>query len=78
MNKWLTAYRETQRSEQTRATGSTPYERTKEECLVRWSSHASGPCSGKLLLAPADGWVLVQGEHTPDSLVWVREDLCHD
>jgi len=28
-------------------------------------------------MVPRDGWVLVRGEHTPDLLVWVREDLLY-
>jgi hypothetical protein len=53
------------------------YERTKKGCRVTWLSPIYGTCSGRLLIAPVDGWVLVQGEHTPDLLVWVREDLLH-
>jgi hypothetical protein len=77
MSKWLAAYREIQWSEQTRVTGSTPYEITKKGCRVRWSSPAYGPCSGKLMMAPGEGWVLLQGEHEPDLLVWVREELLY-
>ena len=33
------------------------------------------PPFGRVLIAPGDGWVLVQGEHASDLLVWVREDL---
>jgi len=36
-----------------------------------------GHRSGRLLMVPRDGWVLVRGEHTPDLLVWVREDLLY-
>jgi len=61
-----------------RTTEKAPYERTKKGCRVAWTSPTYGLSSGRLLIAPADGWVLVQGEHTPDLLVWVREDLCHD
>jgi hypothetical protein len=55
----------------------TLYERTKKGGRLTWLSPTYGPCSGKLLMAPGDGWVLVQGEHTPELLVWVREDLLH-
>jgi len=41
---------------------------------VAWHSPRFGLLSGSLLMAPGDGWVLLQGEHTPDLFVWVRED----
>ena len=57
------------------ALDSTVYERTKKGGRVTWVSPNYGPCFGRLLIAPGDGWVLVLGAHTPDLLVWVREDF---
>ena len=44
---------------------------------IAWHSARFGLCSGRFLMPPEDGWVLVQGEHAPDLLVWVREDLLY-
>lgn len=50
-------------------------ERTKKGGRVAWSSPVFGDRSGRLLMAPGVGWVLVQSEHAPDLLVWVWEGL---
>jgi hypothetical protein len=58
MGKWLTAYREGQWRQ---ASDTTLYERTKKGGRVAWSSPTYGLCSGRLLMDPGEGWVLVQG-----------------
>jgi hypothetical protein len=70
MGKWLAAYREGQWKEKTEGV---PAPKAVQAAL--WRSPRFGSCTGRIVLSPEDGWVLVQGEHTPDLLVWVREDL---
>jgi hypothetical protein len=72
MGKWLAAYREGQWKEKAESVPA-----PTEEKAALWRSPRFGSCTGHIVLAPRDGWVLVQGEHTPDLLVWVREDLLH-
>ena len=41
---------------------------------VEWCSPLFGTCAGRVVVDSEDGWFLLKGEHTPNSLVWVRED----
>jgi hypothetical protein len=70
MGKWLAAYREGQWKEKAEGVPAPTGERG-----AQWQSPRFGPCTGRIVLASEDGWVLAQGEHTPGLLVWVREDL---
>lgn len=68
MGKWLMAYREGRWRHAVTAGRSAGTERT-----VRWHSPRSGDSAGVVVMAPSDGWVLVE---TPaDSLLWVHESL---
>lgn len=72
MSKWLTAYREGHWKEESEAwTG------LAQGARVEWRSPSFGRRAGRVVLDSEDGWLLLKGEHTPDLLVWVREDLCH-
>jgi len=48
------------------------YERTKKGYRVTWFSPGFGLRSGRLLVAPGDGWVLVALPTHPSSWVWVH------
>jgi hypothetical protein len=48
------------------------YERTKKGYRATWLSPVSGLRSGRLLMAPEDGWVLVSLIAHPASWVWVH------
>ena len=74
MGKWLIAYREGQWRQ---AVDTARSDRRTKGVGVAWSSPTYGLRSGRVLMASDDGWMLVQGEHTPGLWVWVREDLLH-